>query len=209
MPRSVRHEAVLASKPAALRALASTTRQQIVDVLASTGAGTVARLGELLCRPPDALYFHLRVLERAGLVISRPSTGRGGVVYSIPGGAVRLDYELASRAGVARVVRHALALALREFERECLASRPIGRGSKRVLWAGRVMGWVSAKQLARVNALLAELHEILSRGRPGRGRRAMSLGFSLAPAGRAERVRSPARRTRATQPGRTGKKDPP
>jgi len=180
------------TKPAATRALASATRQEIVDVLSSAGPCTVSQLADLLGRRPDALYFHLRSLERVGLVCQKAvpdSEASGGVVYELPGSEVRLDYDAAPRADLARVVRHALKLSIREFERECLAGRSIGAGAERVLWGGRVMGWVNAKELAQINSLIESLHAILRKGRPGADRRAISLGFLLAPSGFGERSR--------------------
>lgn len=177
-------------RPAATRALASATRQEIVDVLSSAGPCTVAQLADLLGRRPDALYFHLRTLERVGLVRqSAESQAGAGVTYELPGPAVRLDYDATPRPDLARVVRHALKLSLREFERECLAKRPIGEGASRILWGGRVMGWVNDQELAQVNALIEELHSVLRKGRPGANRRAISLGFLLAPSGQGERSR--------------------
>jgi DNA-binding transcriptional ArsR family regulator len=178
---------------AALRALSSATRQEIVDVLAGSGPLTVARLAELLGRRPDALYFHVRTLQRAGLVREQPAADRGAAVFRVPE-PVRLDYDRGARRAIARVVRLALRLAQREYERECLAKRPVGSGGRRILWGGRVMGWVAPRDLARVNALLAELHAVLRRGRPGPGRRAISLGFLLAPAGFGDRVRASSRK---------------
>jgi len=180
------------TKPAATRALASATRQEIVDALSSAGPCTVAKLADLLGRRPDALYFHVRALERVGLVrqqVNSQTDSNGGVIFELPRSSVRLDYAAAPRADLARVVRHALKLSLREFERECLADRPIGPASQRHLWGGRVMGWVNSEELARINALIEELHSVLRQGRPGGGRRAISLGFLLAPSGFGERSR--------------------
>lgn len=174
---------------AGLRALSSATRQEIVDVLASSGPVTIARLAELLGRRPDALYFHVRALQRAGLVVEPSADDRGAAVFALAG-PIRLDYQSGPRRDIARVVRLAVRLAQREFERECLAGRPIGSGGRRILWGGRVMGWVAPRELARVNALLAELHAVLRRGRPGPRRQAISLGFLLAPAGFGDRVRT-------------------
>src|SRR5262245_58220133 len=123
----------------AIRALTAATRQEIVDALAGAGALTVARLAALLGRRPDALYFHIRVLLRAGLLVERlpgaaangaatRKNGRTAAVYDLPARPVRLDYESAPRPDLARVVRLALRLAQREFERECLSGRPAGAG---------------------------------------------------------------------------------
>ncbi|MBX3390245.1 MAG: helix-turn-helix transcriptional regulator [Phycisphaeraceae bacterium] len=192
------------AKPAAARALASATRQEIVDALSSAGPSTVARLADLLGRRPDALYFHLRALERVGLVRQRqqqPEDASNGVVYELPASSVKLDYRSAPRTDLVRVVRNALKLSLREFERECLAARSPGPDGCRVLWGGRVMGWVNETDLASINSLLDSLHSVLRRGRPGPNRRAVSLGFLLAPSGFGERSRKSTK-----SPGKSGKK---
>lgn len=178
------------SKPATTRALGSATRQEIVDALASAGPSTVARLADLLGRRPDALYFHLRALERVGLVRQQSQTDPGaGVIYQLPGSAIKLDYTAAPRTELVRVVRNAIKLSLREFERECLADRSIGNDDRRILWGGRVMGWVNQDDLAQINGHVEALHAILRSGRPGPDRRAISLGFLLAPSGFGERSR--------------------
>ena len=190
--RPARSRERLIGSPAGLRALAAGTRQEIVDVLMSSGPVTVAELGRLLGRRPDALYFHLNVLVRAGLVVQRAAEADGGratAVFAVPA-AIQLDYRSGSRRELARVVRHALRLAQREFEHECLAERPVGRKGRRRLWGGRVMGWVTPSELERVNTLLRELHEVLRSGRPGPGRQAMAFGFLLAPAGCGDRRRA-------------------
>lgn len=182
---------VRVSETKALRALASATRQEIVDALTSSGPVTIAELARLLGRRPDALYFHIRALQRAGLVVegeSRRVRGRATAVYDVAG-PIRLDYANGSRSELARIVRQAIGLSQREFERACRGGRPVGDGPTRTLWGGRVMGWVSAAELARVNALISELHAVLRRSRPGRGRTAISVGFLLAPAGFGERHR--------------------
>ncbi|MBX3379245.1 MAG: helix-turn-helix transcriptional regulator [Phycisphaeraceae bacterium] len=192
MPASRDSKPLLIDRPAATRALVSATRQEIVDALSSAGPCTVAKLADLLGRRPDALYFHVRALQRVGLVRQQPQPNnekKVGVVYELPSSVVRLDYDAAPRADLVRVVRHALKLSLREFERECLAIRPVGAGGKRRLWGGRVMGWVTEQELARINSLIEELHSVLRKGRPGADRRAFSLGFLLAPSGFGERSR--------------------
>lgn len=190
--RPARPRERLLGSSAGLRALAAGTRQEIVDVLTSSGPVTVAELGRLMGRRPDALYFHLKVLERAGLVERRAADADGAratAVFAVPA-AILLDYQSGSRRELARVVRHALRLALREFEHECLAERPVGSRRRRCLWGGRVMGWLTPPELECVNTLLRELHEVLRAGRPGPGRQAMALGFLLAPAGCGDRRRS-------------------
>ncbi|MBL8875741.1 MAG: helix-turn-helix transcriptional regulator [Phycisphaerae bacterium] len=184
----------------ATRALASATRQEIVDTLASAGPCTVVRLADLLGRKPDALYFHLRALARVGLVREQHTPDAGGAaVFELPAPSVQLDYAAAPRPDLARVVRNALKLSLREFERECLAGRGIGREGRRILWGGRATGWVNDAQLADINSLIDAIHRTLRRGGPGPGRRAIALGFLLAPSGFGERSRSSRKISKATK----------
>lgn len=209
MPESIRSPVSIArpfriATADATRALVSASRQEIVDTLASSGPCTVVRLANLLGRRPDALYFHLRALARVGLVRQQQSQSTstdGAAVFELPAPAVRLDYSAAPRRDLARVVRSALKLSLREFERECLAGRTIGRGGSRFLWGGRVTGWANDTQLQQINAHIEAIHRTLRAGRPGRGRRAISFGFLLAPSGSGERSRGSKK-----PPGKTRKK---
>src|SRR5438105_3824602 len=55
-------------RPEHLRVLSSPIRQEVLDTLAGLGAVSLAELGAILGRPADGLYYHVRLLERAGLV---------------------------------------------------------------------------------------------------------------------------------------------
>src|SRR5437667_11713853 len=63
---------------AQLRALEAPVRQELIDLLARSGPSSAAELGRLVGRPADGLYYHLRVLQRAGLVSSANAPGRTG-----------------------------------------------------------------------------------------------------------------------------------
>src|SRR5262245_35684610 len=92
--------------PTQLRLLASPVRQEIVDVLESAGARSVAELGALLGRPADALYHHLRRLVAVGLVeVERRQVGRHAfAVYDLRERPVRISYAQPVRRGdIARV----------------------------------------------------------------------------------------------------------
>ena len=132
------------------------------------------------------------MLEHAGLVVRQePDTdgNRAAAVFAVPA-PIRLDFRSGSRRELARVVRHALRVSLREFEQECLSQRPVGSKRRRRLLGGRVMGWLTPGELERVNTLLRELRGVLKSSRPGPGRQAMSFGFLLAPAGSGDRRRA-------------------
>lgn len=167
-----------------MRALASPVRQEVVDALQAAGPRTVAELAALLGRPADGLYFHVRALEKVGLVVERERRQEGrhvSAVYDLAERPVRLSYDRpVRRADIARVVRGAIRLSLRDFQ-GALVREGATAGPERALWGGRAKGWVTRAELREMNGLLARMHEILHAGRPREGARCMSLGFVLAP----------------------------
>ena len=52
-----------------IRALASSIRQDIVDTVAATGPCSVADVARTLGRPADGLYYHVKHLLGAGLLV--------------------------------------------------------------------------------------------------------------------------------------------
>lgn len=186
------------ASPKELRALASPVKQEIVDVLASAGPCTIARLGELLGRPADGLYFHVRRLLATGLVVETAVRARGegtASVLALPSRAVELDYARpASRAPIQKVVRAALRASERDFARACASGDVRTAGPARELWAGRQRGWLTPAQLREANRLLDELHALFRDGRPRKGARSMSFGFAFAPCTPSKRVSAPRKR---------------
>ena len=182
-----------------LKALVSSVRQDIVDTLQSLGTASTTDLAEQLGRPADGLYYHVRALLKAGLVVPagrRPQGGRTEAVYKTvaPEQGLKLNYEQPGRNAkltLERLVASMLRTANRNF-REAMA-RPdvVAEGPERELWAARGKGWVTEPELRRINALLRELGELTSQRRSPRRDRLLSLTFVLAPA-----RKRPARRRR-------------
>src|SRR5213075_1958557 len=56
-----------------MRVLSSPARQELLDVLARMGSVSLTELGAVLGRPADGLYYHVRLLQRRGLVRSAGS----------------------------------------------------------------------------------------------------------------------------------------
>ena len=178
-----------------IRALASPTRQDIVDILESSGPCTVAELARLLGRRPDSLYFHLRFLCAAGLVIERRATTNSvaprGQRFDVRGRPIRILYRPGDRAkvrAVTRVVATMLRTADRNFRRAFLVAGsapppPRTSGNRRNVWGGRSTGWLNERELRRVNALIVELTMLLKRKPPTlTNRRLYEVTFVLVPA---------------------------
>jgi DNA-binding transcriptional ArsR family regulator len=62
---------------ASMRALAHPARIKSMSHLSSVGPATATELGEVAGLTPSAMSYHLRALERAGLISTAPSRGDG------------------------------------------------------------------------------------------------------------------------------------
>jgi hypothetical protein len=171
---------------AAIASLASPVRQEIVDTVeALGGVATIAELAARLGRPADGLYYHVRRLAKAGLLVREDGDGAERFRTPVPrGGALALDYrpdDPRNAAAIRRVIGGMLRIARRDFDAALAIPNVVAHGPRRALWAGRGKGWVTADELEELNALCARATAILRRPRaPGRDR-LVSLCFVLAP----------------------------
>ena len=112
-------ERASAARARFLEALASPARLEVVEGLQVVGPSSVAELARRLGRAADALYYHLRELERAGVVevcgrtpAPRGHGGRRGAIYRIAaevvGGDVAPSDDAHESAGDSKRERAAL-----------------------------------------------------------------------------------------------------
>lgn len=192
------------SQPAQVRALASPARQEICDTIEAAGPVTIARLAELMGRPADALYFHVRRLAKVGLLVEREPVKEGrhtAAVFDVVRRPLRLSYASPVKSkDIARVAAGIVRLASRDFGHAVASGSEAVDGPRRSVWAARSKGWLTPEELERVNALLSEAARVLRGARPRPGARAIALSFVLAP----ERVSPRARvATQKPNPERT------
>lgn len=158
-----------------LRVLVSAARQEIVDVMADLGTVSVAEIAAALRRPADALYFHLRTLQRAGLVKKAGSRRRGGrleALYRTISPELFLHYEPASamnRRAVTAIVSSMLRLGVRDFRRAFGRSEVVVSGPQRELWAWRKAARLTLPQVAALNRQIQDLAHSMSQPQ-GKGR---------------------------------------
>lgn len=186
MTTTPRQDEFWITRPAQVRALVSPVRQELIDALESAGPCTMARLGELLGRRPDGLYFHIRQLIRVGLIVEREPHREGrhvSAVYDLPGRPVRLRYAApASAKDLAAVVAAALRTGSREFAAGVRGHLRGGADEPPAgLWGARAKGWLTDGETAEVRRLLSAAMTILRRGAPREGTRPVSLSLALAP----------------------------
>jgi hypothetical protein len=183
------------SEPHQIRALASPVRQDIVDAITAVGPCSVAELATVLGRPADGLYYHVRLLVATRLLVPTGGGykgGRGELRIDVAKKLMYVRYDPAdprNRAAVLDVVASMVRSAHRGFRRGLRPGVAVVRGPRRNLWAGRTFGALSARDLARANALLHRLIAVMHTGRradratTGRGRREFyEMTFVLAPA---------------------------
>jgi len=190
---------------APLRALASTVRLDIIDTMLALGKASAPDLARQLGRPADALYYHLRALDRAGLVREVGERKRGRTVeavYSVRSKRLALSHRpqgRGSREAVQKIVKAMLLTAQREYSAASADANCVVDGPSRELWPSRSMGWLSKRELTRVNSLLSELNVLVSARRSSPDQQLYSLQFLLAPTGRGRRAERDISRTAAAK----------
>ena len=158
----------LIREPAQLRTLSSPVRQEILDALAAAGESSIAEVAALLGRQPHALYYHLRALERVGLV-RRAGTRRNGksdaVLYAVPAPRMLIEYRFGARsfaADMAKTLRSMLRLTERDFRRALRLRTSLAEGPARNLLCSRTKARMTVQQLTRINAHFAAVFEELA-----------------------------------------------
>jgi predicted transcriptional regulator len=152
-----------------LTALTSASRQEILDVLTQMGTVSVAELAATLGRPPDALYYHLRILLRAGLVKNsghRKAGRRKEALFRAVAHDLRIDYDLARRRNenaLAAVAASMLRLGIRDFRHAVRNQSVIVSGKYRELWAARKTGWLKKSDLPGILASIERLGQSVAR----------------------------------------------
>ena len=171
--------------PAALAALASPVRQEIVDTIEALGGqASVADLARQLGRPADGLYYHVRSLIRAGVLEGDRAAKAGQFRTATPGTALVLDYaprDARHVAGLRALVGNMLRIARRDFDAGLAADDTVVKGAARTLWASRAKGWLSPAEIVELNLLLHRIHGLLRRPRRRTDQQLVSVCFVMAP----------------------------
>ncbi len=99
---------------AEIEVLASPTRIELVDTVEALGSASVAELAEQLGRPADGLYYHLRQLAAAGLLVEEATAEGKRYSAHIPHGeGLRLRYRSGCDGESAKAVGNVASSVLR------------------------------------------------------------------------------------------------
>lgn len=177
-----------------LRALSSPARIEVVEGLQIGGPSSVAELGRRLGRAPDSLYYHLRELEKAGVVersgaAAPKGRGRRGVVYRVlpgPVGAETPKGESDSQPQREAMGEMASAI-MRLTDRDvnvaltgAVEARP-GPGFEELPVVQRTKAWMSPEDAVKLGAMLDQVDDFLrARAEPdSKGRSLCALTYVL------------------------------
>jgi predicted transcriptional regulator len=172
-------------KKSQLAALASSARQEIVDLLSRMGTVSVTELAHSLGRPADAIYYHLRVLKRSGLIVhagSRNRRTRPEELFRTVSPNLRLPYEIGKGGNgreISAIVGSMLRLGIRDFRRTFQNGDARVSGSGRELWALRTTGWLTSRDIVSVNQSIKSLNLAVSK--PRRKGRLYAITVMLTP----------------------------
>lgn len=155
------------TKPQQVEALSSPVRHQIHLALELLGPSSVLELARHMGKQPEALYYHLRKLQKVGVVEETGQQMRGGrseTIFGLRGGEVVLDRNASARAfrtSMAKGCRALLRYAERSFTRAIVskAGRELRRrGSLRVEQSEVRL---SSAELRELNRRLDEINDFV------------------------------------------------
>lgn len=175
--------------PAQLRAMASTSRAEIISALAQHGSQSARDLAAYLGRPVSGLYHHIDLLERAGLlrqIATRATSRRPEKVYALASEQLSSRSAVQSRAGrsaLAKVARRFLIASARSVADALNADAGVTEGPSRDTAVRRIQVRLDRRALAQFNS---ELDRLLERTQANSGARGkgIELTIGLAPASR-------------------------
>jgi len=182
-------------KRSQIEAMTLPIRHDIGDRLAAMGPMSVRDLARVLGRKQTAIYHHLKVLEKLGLVRSRPAEnkpGRPALIYETVAPLMRMARAARkpeNRKALGRAGRTVAMQAARDYARGFEQPHWAFEGAERNHWFFRVFSAPSPKRLARINALFDELAELIWTPDPNPGE-AITVMWLLAPVAGAPAKRS-------------------
>ncbi|HVF39770.1 MAG TPA: helix-turn-helix domain-containing protein [Gemmatimonadaceae bacterium] len=169
--------------------LASPGREDIIDAVAICGPAPVSELSEFLGRSRHSLYYHLRALRDAGLLIEtlHPAKGKKTTArYDLPGRPMIVRYDLSSkrsRNAVIKLGHGRFRAAERGFIRACHPDVAVVEGPRRNLWVAHLEGWLTDSDLESANELFARLIDLFKNddGTSRAGRKPYAVTWAISP----------------------------
>ena len=162
-----RPETYQISKPEQVAALTSARRHDIADRLAAAWPMSIKQLAEQIAAKPSALYHHIEKLLEVGLVVeagTRVVNRKREQLYATPAPRMRLIGALASGEhgeAMNEIVASLSRQMARDFRAGANSPVKVVEGEDKNYGFFRLVGRPTPAQLARLNACLSEIAEIL------------------------------------------------
>ena len=139
--------------PGALRALAHPARLMVIDELYQGVERTSSELAELTGLSASAMSYHLRALERWGMVErGEPREDGRERPWRAAGRTLSLDPETVSAAATDVVAGTTLQHLRDEFRRWAMVEQDQGRGWRDVAGMSRSYLWLTEEEVAELSA---------------------------------------------------------
>ncbi|MGN6149543.1 MAG: helix-turn-helix domain-containing protein [Rhizomicrobium sp.] len=180
-----------------LDGLANAVRLDILDRLVAMGPMSVKDLSASLGRRSTAIYHHLELLESLELVRkTNASGGRGrpASLYQAAGQlirAARAPVKPENRAPAAKIARVVAAQAAKDYKDGFAVDGWQLEGPGRNHWQFRSIARPSPQRLAKINALMDTLGELIWTPDPSPGKQLISFAWFLSPLQANRRLRRP------------------
>lgn len=177
----------LVSTVGQMEALASPVRHQVHLAMEMLGACSVNELAERMGRVPETLYYHVRRLEKVGIVKqigSRIVAGREEAVYQLKAKRLRVDPSQSSPRfleALAKGCGSLMRFAQRSFERALERNAKRRVGPKRSLRIEQVIVRLSTANLAKLNQRLDSLQDFLTDADEPAGQQLYVVTLATAP----------------------------
>jgi hypothetical protein len=185
--RAARDGALLLRGRAARELFGSPLRLALAEQFRHGGELSVRDLAARLEHPADGLYFHVRKLQKIGVLVAgsqRPGARRPEQLYRLAADRVGVDPRDTSRAARSAAMLGVMAV-LRRSGREFVAGLRSGtavtEGPRRELMAMRVKAWLDGAARVELNRRIDELIGFLDRRANTRSGAPYSLTLLVAP----------------------------
>lgn len=163
-----------------LKAIASELRQRIIHALARQQL-TVTQLGDLLDQPPAKLHYHVRELERLGLVVLVETREKGGILekyyrtrartLTVPPGLLQERPPDETIAAVSDLLQDVAQGFMQSFAQSAMEGTSIEGTTALLRWHL----WMTEEEVATLGQKIATLVEPYEQRRGVEGERELSF----------------------------------
>jgi DNA-binding transcriptional ArsR family regulator len=137
-------------------ALTSPVRGEIIDFVNLMGPSSIEEIAEYMGRPVDSLYYHVRRLEKVGLLVDvarRKSRRQMESVFDLPGRPMFLKYEPSQATHVKKVlksIKAMLSATERNFGKAFESDLVRVANERRNFDHALTLGWFTEDEIQRI-----------------------------------------------------------